>query len=92
MSFKEKNGLNNNEMSQNTMASIEKVKTSNRGFELSYELRNFPVTFVNAIRRLVLSSIPTVVIRDVQILDAAGKILASSDHDRRFFEASFMHQ
>lgn len=69
MSFKEKNGLNNNEMSQNTMASIEKVKTSNRGFELSYELRNFPVTFVNALRRLVLSSIPTVVIRDVQILD-----------------------
>ncbi len=30
--------------------------------------------------------------RDVQILDASGKILLSSDHDRRFFEAAFVHQ
>jgi hypothetical protein len=30
--------------------------------------------------------------RDVQIVDAAGKILLSSDHDRRFFEAAFVHQ
>lgn len=30
--------------------------------------------------------------RNVQILDARGKILLSEDHDRRFFEAAFVHQ
>jgi beta-xylosidase len=30
--------------------------------------------------------------RNVQILDAAGKVLISEDHDRRFFEAAFVHQ
>ena len=29
--------------------------------------------------------------RNVQILDANGKILLSEDHDRRFFEAAFVH-
>jgi hypothetical protein len=29
--------------------------------------------------------------RNVQIVDAAGKLLLSEDHDRRFFEAAFMH-
>jgi len=55
--------------SETTMATIESVRTSNKGFELSCEFRNFPVTFVNAIRRTVLSGVPTVVIQDVQILD-----------------------
>jgi DNA-directed RNA polymerase subunit L len=36
---------------------------------LSSEFRNFPLTFVNGLRRILLSQIPTVVIRDVQILD-----------------------
>lgn len=52
-----------------TMVSVENVKTGNKGFELSCEFRNFPVTFVNALRRLVLSGVPTVVIQDVQILE-----------------------
>jgi beta-xylosidase len=30
--------------------------------------------------------------RNVQILDAQGKVLLSEDHDRRFFEAAFVHQ
>jgi Glycosyl hydrolases family 43 len=30
--------------------------------------------------------------RNVQIVDAAGKVLLSEDHDRRFFEAAFVHQ
>jgi beta-xylosidase len=30
--------------------------------------------------------------RNVQIVDANGKILLSEDHDRRFFEAAFVHQ
>ena len=51
------------------MATVQNLKTSNRGFEMSVELRNFPVTFVNAIRRISLANIPTVVLRDVQIMD-----------------------
>lgn len=30
--------------------------------------------------------------RDVKIVDAQGKVLLSEDHDRRFFEAAFVHQ
>lgn len=30
--------------------------------------------------------------RDVQIVDAKGNVLLSEDHDRRFFEAAFLHQ
>lgn len=52
-----------------TMATFENVRTGNKGFELSCEFRNFPVTFVNALRRTVLSGVPTVVIQDVQILE-----------------------
>jgi DNA-directed RNA polymerase alpha subunit len=52
-----------------TMVSVENLRTANKGFELSCEFRNFPVTFVNALRRLVLSGVPTVVIQDVQILE-----------------------
>lgn len=71
MSFDEKNGIKvNEEMSEQTMtAVIENLKTSNKGFELSCEFRKFPVTFVNALRRLTLSGVPTVVIQDVQILE-----------------------
>lgn len=51
------------------MVAIENLKTSNKGFELSCELRNFPVSFVNAVRRILIGEIPTVVVRDVQILE-----------------------
>ena len=51
------------------MASIKSLKTTNDGRDLTAELIHFPVGFVNAIRRLVLSGIPRVVIRDVQILE-----------------------
>jgi DNA-directed RNA polymerase subunit L len=54
---------------QTTMATLENLKTTNKGFELSCEFRKFPVTFVNALRRTVLSGVPTVVIQDVQILE-----------------------
>jgi DNA-directed RNA polymerase subunit L len=36
---------------------------------LTSEFRNFPLTFVNGMRRVMLSQIPTVVVRDVQILE-----------------------
>jgi len=56
-------------MAESKMPSIESVKTSKNGFELFFHLRNFPVPFVNALRRIMLANIPTVVIRDVQILE-----------------------
>ena len=52
-----------------TMAKVENLKTTNKGYELHCEYRNFPVTFVNALRRVLLSSIPTVIATDVQILE-----------------------
>lgn len=51
------------------MATIENIKTANKGFELSCELKNFPVSFVNGLRRILIGNLPTVVIRDVQILE-----------------------
>ena len=51
------------------MASIENLKVSNHGFELGCQLRNFPVAFVNAVRRILIGNIPTVVVRDVKILE-----------------------
>ena len=51
------------------MATVDNFKTSNRGFELSCEIKNVPVSFMNALRRTLLSRIPTVVIRDVEILE-----------------------
>jgi hypothetical protein len=51
------------------MPEIRNIKTLNDGRDLAAELVHFPVGFVNAIRRILLSGIPTVVIRDVQILD-----------------------
>lgn len=51
------------------MPEIRNIKTLNDGRDLTAELVHFPVGFVNAIRRILLSGIPTVVIRDVQILD-----------------------
>jgi DNA-directed RNA polymerase subunit L len=68
MTFQEKNGSNNNEMTDYQMASVENLKTSNRGFELSCEFVNFPISFVNALRRILLASIPTVAIQNVEIL------------------------
>lgn len=56
-------------MDQTKMAAIENLKISNGGYELSMELKNVPVSFPNALRRITLSQIPTVVIRDVQILE-----------------------
>ena len=56
------------------MASVKNIKSSNKGYELSLELLNFPVSFVNAIRRITLSGIPTVVIRDVQIYENTSQM------------------
>jgi DNA-directed RNA polymerase subunit L len=68
-SFQEKNGWNNNESMDTKMEAIENIKTTNNGYELSCELKNMPVSFVNAIRRILIHGIPTVVARDIQILE-----------------------
>lgn len=39
------------------------------GFRLDGELKNVPIGFVNALRRIVLSEIPTVVLSNVEILE-----------------------
>jgi DNA-directed RNA polymerase subunit L len=56
------------------MASVENVKTQKKGRELSCELKDFPVSFANAIRRILLGKIPTVVIRDVKIVENTTRL------------------
>jgi DNA-directed RNA polymerase subunit L len=48
---------------------MENVKKTLNGFRLDAELKNVPVSFVNALRRILLSEVPTVVVTNVQILD-----------------------
>lgn len=46
------------------------ISSSSRdGFHMKAEFKAFPVNFVNALRRIMLHGVPTVVIRDVQILE-----------------------
>lgn len=58
------------------MAEMEIVgqKEANCGFEYHCELKNVPSSFVNSLRRVLLSDIPTVVIRDVEILENTSQI------------------
>lgn len=48
---------------------MESIKISLDGNRLDSEIKNVPVGFVNALRRILLAEIPTVVIANVQILD-----------------------
>jgi DNA-directed RNA polymerase subunit L len=48
---------------------MENIRTSLDGFRLDGELKNVPVAFVNALRRILLAEIPVVVISNVRILD-----------------------
>ena len=58
------------------MAQMEIVgqKQANCGYEYHCEFKNAPVSFVNSIRRVLLGDIPTVVVRDVEILENASQI------------------
>ena len=53
---------------------MESFTLSKNGYRLDTEFKNVPVAFVNGLRRILLSEIPTVVVRDVQILDNSTKI------------------
>lgn len=48
---------------------MENVRTLLNGYRLDAELKNVPVSFVNALRRILLAEIPTVVVSNVQILE-----------------------
>ncbi len=48
---------------------MENVRTSLGGYRLDAEIKNVPVAFVNALRRILLAEIPVVVISHVEILD-----------------------
>jgi DNA-directed RNA polymerase subunit L len=45
------------------------MKTSMNGYRIDMELKNVPVAFVNALRRICLSEIPTVVLTNVEIVE-----------------------
>jgi DNA-directed RNA polymerase subunit L len=48
---------------------MENAKTSLNGFRLDCELKNVPVAFVNAIRRIALAELPVVNLTNVEILE-----------------------
>lgn len=54
---------------------MESFTLSKNGYRLDTEFKNVPVAFVNGLRRILLSEIPTVVVRDVQILDNSTKMI-----------------
>jgi DNA-directed RNA polymerase subunit L len=53
---------------------MENVKTSLNGYRLDAELKNVPVSFVNALRRILLAEVPTVVVSNVQILENSSSM------------------
>jgi DNA-directed RNA polymerase subunit L len=54
---------------------MESATISLNGFRLDTEFKNVPIAFVNGLRRILLAEIPTVVVRDVQILDNSTKMI-----------------
>jgi len=54
---------------------MESFNLSLNGYRLDTEFKNVPISFVNGLRRILLAEIPTVVIRDVQILDNSTKMI-----------------
>jgi DNA-directed RNA polymerase subunit L len=48
---------------------MENLRTSLNGFRLDAELKTIPVSFVNGLRRILLSEIPVVSVTNIQILE-----------------------
>jgi hypothetical protein len=57
------------------MATLENVRETLSGYRLTFELIKAPVPFVNALRRILLAEIPTVVIRDVVIRENTSQMI-----------------
>lgn len=55
------------------MAQITNVRSTSDG-TLRFELQGVPVSFANAMRRILLTGIPTVVVKDVQILENGSQL------------------
>lgn len=53
---------------------MENVKLSMNGMRLDAELKNVPIGFVNALRRILLAEIPRVVLTNIQILDNTTRL------------------
>ena len=53
---------------------MENVTTTLNGYRLDAELKSVPVSFVNALRRILLAEIPTVVVSNVQILENSSSM------------------
>jgi DNA-directed RNA polymerase subunit L len=54
---------------------IQNIKESNHGFRLECEFKDLPIPFVNGLRRILLTEIPTVVVRNVQILENSTQMI-----------------
>jgi len=48
---------------------MENLTTTLNGYRLDCEFKDVPIAFVNALRRIVLADIPTVILNNVQILE-----------------------
>lgn len=48
---------------------MENLKTSLNGYRADFELKSVPTSFVNGLRRILLSEIPVVVVSNIQILE-----------------------
>jgi DNA-directed RNA polymerase subunit L len=60
-------------MSESTMAEILNLRASGKN-AIKFELRGVPVSFANALRRIMLADIHTVVLRDIQILENTSQL------------------
>ena len=53
---------------------MDSSRTSLNGYRMDASFRNVPVAFVNALRRILLAEIPTVVVSNVQILENSSSM------------------
>lgn len=53
---------------------MENVKSTLGGYRLEADINNVPVSFVNALRRILLAEIPTVVISGIQIVENSSSM------------------
>ena len=54
---------------------MENVRYSLNGYRLNCEFVKVPIPFVNALRRILLAEIPTVVVRDVVIKENTSQMI-----------------
>jgi DNA-directed RNA polymerase alpha subunit len=55
--------------------SVDNIKKSLNGYRMELTLKDVPIPFVNGLRRIVLSELPVVVVRDIQILENTSQLI-----------------